>query len=176
MVLVSRQTFTHYSKKSSLNLSRPPLRGDLDHKPAGLWLSDDRDYGWYQLVTEQVNNGHWPQEDLEKLNYIYKFVIKPSQLATVRFLSTAEGLRKFTDEYGSDRTCRKGYNDTTVVGYGKHIDWKRVKSRYKGVMITPYQEGLSHRFQDPEFHWYRFDCASGCVWDTSCLQSVATHA
>ena len=170
IVAFSEDVFTHYSKESILNLSRPPPREDLDHKPAALWLSDDRDYGWHQLVTEQVDKGHWPKEDLEKLKHRYEFVIKPSQLAKVRILSTAKALREFTAEYGSDRNCQEGYNDTKAIGYGKHIEWECIKSRYKGVLITPYQKDLSHRFQDPEFHWYRFDCASGCFWDTSCLQ------
>ncbi len=55
---------------------------------------------------------------------------------------------------------------------GIHIDWQRVKSDYKGILISLYQQELSYLNGAPMFHWYRFDCACGCFWDISRLIAV----
>lgn len=57
-----------------------------------------------------------------------------------------------------------------VPGAG-NTDWSRVKANCRGILITPFQRGLSRR--EPEFHWYRFACAGGCFGDASCLVQVS---
>lgn len=146
------------------------------HKPGGLWLSDDSDNdGWLDLVQTQLRNGRedWVQDKDElqnKLQYRYEFVIDPCQfqLGRVLWLETPADLQRFTQDYGeeSSRDCK--VNDKP--GYGWHIEWKRVKADYMGILITPFQRDL---LQDPFFHWYTFDCASGCFWDTTCLTQRA---
>ena len=163
---------SHYSKTpdKGFRLDYPtPL--DNDHKPGGLWLSDDSEYGWSQLVQDLVRNGSSGWEDgNELLQHRYDFVIDPTQLNQILTLSMSEDLRRFASIYGE--ASMRGCAVDGKLGYGRHIEWSRVKCDYKGVLITPYQWDLSHRNGDPEFHWYRFDCASGCFWDISCLEPV----
>ena len=160
---------SHYSKEPIEVFSNALHRDDNEHKPGGLWLSDESDYGWSAFVLAQLQSGSsdWADGN-ELLRYRYDLVIDSSQLDRVLFLKTPEDLRRFTSAYRepSPRGC--------VVdgkpGSGLHIEWHRVKSDYKGVLITPYQPALSHRNGNPDFHWYRFDCASGCFWDITCLR------
>lgn len=160
---------SHYSKYPNKVFSTGyPVPLDNKHKPGGLWLSDDSDFGWYELVSYLVRTGcsDWADGN-ELLRYRYDFVIDPSQLDQVLLLRTPEDLRMFTSAY--QEPSPKGCVVDGKPGFGLHIEWHRVKSDYKGILITPYQPKLSHINGKPEFHWYRFDCASGCFWDISCL-------
>ena len=135
-------------------------------------MSDDSEYGWCELVHGLVGRGSSGWEDgNELLQYRYDFIIDPSQLDQVLVLSTPDDLRSFASAYG-ERSLR-GCAGDGEPGYGLHIEWHRIKSDYKGILITPYQRELSHRNGNPKFHWYRFDCASGCFWDISSLQLFA---
>ena len=163
---------SHYSKTpdKAFHLDYPtPL--DNDHKPGGLWLSDDNEYGWSQLVRGLVRTGSSGWEDgNEMLRHRYDFIIDPSQLNEILTLSTPDDLRSFASAYGE--SSLRGCVVDGESGYGQHIEWYRIKTDYRGILITPYQRELSHRIGNPEFHWYRFDCASGCFWDISCLKLV----
>ena len=160
----------HYSECADKTFCRHSTSGDNAHKPGGLWLSDDSDYGWAAFVLDRLRAGDRDWSDgKELLRYKYGFKLDPLQSDQVLRLKTPDDLRRFTSHYreASVRAC--------VVdgkrGCGLHIDWKRVKADYMGILITPYQKELS--YQKPEgLHWYRFDCASGCFWDTACLTQV----
>ena len=159
---------THYSRDPIQVFSNALHRDDNDHKPGGLWLSDESDYGWSAVVSAQLRLGTrgWEDGD-ELLRYRYDFSIDPKQLGRILLLRTPDDLRRFTSDYreASPRECV----DDGKPGFGLHIEWHRVKSDYKGILITPYQPELSYRNGNPDFHWYRFDCASGCFWDITCL-------
>ena len=161
---------SHYAECSNKVFSpRYRARSDNEHKPGGLWLSDDSDYGWYDLVSDQMRSGSsdWADGNI-RWRYRYDFTIDPAQIGRVLLLKTADDLRRFTADYQepSPRECVVNGQP----GFGLHIEWHRVKSDYKGILITPYQRQLSHRNGKPESHWYRFDCASGCFWDITCLR------
>ena len=163
---------SHYSKNANIPFSVDQIRHDNEHKPGGLWLSDDSDYGWYELVLDQVRSGSSEWADGEELlQNRYDFIVDPRQLDKVLVLRTPAALRGFTLKYqeASPRECEV----EGKVGYGRHIEWHRVKTDYKGILITPYQRELPHRRGDPDFHWYRFDCASGCFWDPTCLRPIS---
>ena len=151
----------HYSKRPVGQLSRFSRKPDNKHSPGGLWLSDDAEGGWLDLVRRQIARGDqdWIQ-DRHKWAYMTPFVVALDQIL---WLKVEGDLHQFAESYREpqERDCG--------CGYGLHIEWERAKADYKGVLISPYQDSLSHRNSDPMFHWYRFDCASGCVWDTSCL-------
>ena len=135
-------------------------------------MSDDSEYGWCELVHDLVRRGSSGWEDgNELLQHKYDFIIDPSQLDQILVLSTPDDLRRFTSPYG-EPSLRRCVVDGEP-GYGLHIEWHRIKSEYKGILITPFQRELSHRNGNPKFHWYRFDCASGCFWDISCLKLFA---
>ena len=152
---------SHYSKQPiCVHPDQPPP--DNAHKPGGLWLSDDTAYGWRQFLGDRERNGDPDWTDAADLQrYRADFVILPSWLDDVLVMRTPDDLLAFVNKYGapSARSC--------ADGYGRHMEWDRVKADYKGMLITPYQPTLSR--VDPEFHWYRFDCASGCFWDISAL-------
>ena len=154
-------------------IKQPPC--DTDHKPGGLWLSKDTRDGWSRLHVADTT-------------YKTEFTIKPSACNEILTIRSEQELHSFVQRYGesSQRKCSivdltlNNFRDQCVSNcqgqcfncFGLHIIWGRVKSEYKGIAITPYQRNLSHRCGDPKFHWYRFDCASWCVWNTSCLEKV----
>ena len=105
------------------------------------------------------------------MQHRYDFIIDPCQLDQVLVLGTPDDLRRFTSAYRE--SSPRGCVVNGQPGYGLHIEWHRVKSDYKGILITPYQQELSHKNGSPKFHWYRFDCASGCFWDITCLKLIA---
>ena len=160
----------HYSEEADKIFRPDRTLPSSDHKPGGLWLSDDSDYGWYALVLDQLRDGRPDWADADKgLRYKYGFEIDPCQSNQVLVLETPDDLRWFIGRY-REATVRK-----CVVrdkpGCGLHIEWGRVKADYKGILITPFHRALSRK--DPFFHWYiGFDCASGCFWDITCLTQV----
>lgn len=180
---------THHSRRPQGPLqrfSRPPC--DTDHKPGGLWLSEEGYEGWLELTTEQVANGS-PGWDIADVQYETKFELIPSEIDRVLTIRTEPELSSFVQRYGesTQRNCStidlnlydiSSLCDPNCSGqcfncYGFHIIWGRVQSEYKGIAVAPFHEKRSYTCGDPLFHWYRFDCASWCIWDTSCLLTVA---
>lgn len=165
----------HYSEEADKIFSRDyPTPPDNDHKPGGLWLTDDSDYGWCDFVLARLSDGSpcWADAGKE-LRYKYGFTIDPCLSDKVLKLKTPDDLRWFTSHY-REAACRECVVDGEP-GYGVHIDWERVKAHYKGILITPFHPNLAlagKTGKDPFYHWYRFDCASGCFWDITCLTQV----
>ena len=158
---------THYSAKPlSIILRVSPVPDNL-HSPGGFWLSDESEYGWSQHLEYAVrwNPNEWGDAG-QTWNCRTDLEVDTSQLL---WLKTESDLYRFASKYGEpqERICE---NDPSRLGYGLHICWDAVKADYKGILISPYQERLSHHHGDPKFHWYRFDCASSCIWDLSCLK------
>lgn len=149
------------------HFSRTPLRAlspvspvpDNDHKPGGLWLSDESEFGWSKLLqaVKLAGDPHWADAD-DWFRNVYEFDIDSSKLICLR--SEAD-IWSFRWSYGESqpRMC--------AGQTGVHIQWSLVKARYKGILVSPYHDSLSHRNGASDMHWYRFDCASACVWDTS---------
>ncbi len=153
---------SHADKVFTSEYSTPE---DNVHKPGGLWLSDESGYGWLSFLRDRVSQGNSEWADAyEVWKYKYDFIVEPSQLHRVLCLQTPADIKAFTSYYqeSSDRECGGAY--------ATHIEWTRVKAEYKGILITPFQPKYSRI--DPRFHWYRFDCASGCFWDISCLRQI----
>ena len=155
----------HYSKQPIGELKRYSPVPDNCHKPGGLWLSDETQYGWRKLLLHLLSTGapDWGDAN-ELMSHVAVFSMNTSNIL---MLKTEDDLSQFSRQYGElqHRSC----ND----GQGLHIRWGEIKNSYKGILISPYQKAFSHRHGDPFFHWYRFDCASVCVWDTSCLTRLA---
>ena len=136
---------------------------DNEHKPGGFWLSDDAESGWGDFLRRLIAGGDPNWADAKSTwKYVTEFKVAIEQILWLKYDSE---LRQFAALYGEadERDCSDGS--------GLHIERGRVKADYKGILISPYQECLSHRRGDPMFHWYRFDCASACIWDSSCLVS-----
>ena len=155
------KVLVHYSKHPMGQLLRWPETPANAHKPGGLWLSDEAEYGWNKFLKDRIASGNPEWSDVRwqwKYTTVYEAGIQE-----ILWLKSTADLNWFTEKYGESnhRNCGDGC--------GLHIEWGRVKAGYKGILISPYQEHLSHRRGDRMFHWYRFDCASACVWDSSCL-------
>jgi hypothetical protein len=116
-------------------------------KPVGLWVSVDEEYGWKEWCLIEGFR-------LESLSYKYEVVLKSN--ANVIILTTKEEIIDFSAKY-----FKKG-----EYWFDSKLDWAKVKETYQGIIITPYQDGL-----DEEYSWYYgWDCASGCIWDVSCIK------
>lgn len=66
-----------------------------------------------------------------------------------------------------DKFCEK-YKRTTELD--DYVNWYYVKKDYKGILIFPYF--WERRLSDTSMWYYGWDCASGCIWDVSCIESV----
>ena len=168
---MGESTLHHYSKAlvarfaNSLN---PPAN---EHKPGGLWVSEESANGWRAFLLAQLRRGSDEWSDGEELlRYRYDFAVKSGDRDCIRELRTPRDLRIFTGEY-QEPAPRECVVDGKV-GHGIHIEWHRVQRDHKGILIMPFQEALSHLKPDG-LHWYRFDCTSGCFWDVGCLEILA---
>ena len=170
-------------------ISRRFLPLDTDHKPGGLWLTEDRKDGWKNHVIKCIagNPLEWCRGDLK---YVTAFEIDPARLGEeVLAITSREDILTFTELYGE--TLRRNCKDEDLVGiskqcvdscsgqcfncYGVHISWGRVKAAHMGLALTFYTEEISHRSGNPRLHWSRFDCPSWCIWDVACLTLVEAN-
>ncbi len=123
-------------------------------KPAGLWLSDESDYGWESWCEEQ-------EFRIESLQHRTDFKIN---LNTVLVLSTDREVRNFDQKYKKviPAPIEGGYIPSFSI-----IDWDRVRDEYSGILITPY----SYSDLRYDLLWYNgWDCSSACIWDLSVLE------
>jgi len=121
-------------------------------KPAGLWLSDESDYGWKAWCD---NN------DFGSLNHAYKCVINTDNILHI---TTVPQLMDFTKKYPPKPIL--GFESMAAI-LRDQIDWKRVMGEYDGIVITPYQWEVRS-----VLWYYPWDCASGCVWGLKAIESI----
>lgn len=143
-------TYYHYSNKPVKLV--PVVQGERRiGKPSGLWISDDDDYGWAQ----------WCEEASFSLGKIkHEVVLKPD--ANILRITTAEELLRFSEEFAVD----EGYGVVDMPP----ASWVKVIELYQGIIISPYQWSLR---LDNRVNWYYgWDCASGCIWDISAIESI----
>ena len=175
----------HYSGKP-FDKNRRCLPPDTDHKPGGLWLTEDRADGWKNHVLRCINErpSDWCYGDLQ---YKTVFEFDPNEYGKyVLTVACKEDVGDFLENYleTSERNCKskdlecirdRCMSDCSGSCYnchGFHIAWNRVKANCRGFALTFHSEDISHRSKDPRLHWSRLDCASWCIWDTSCLTLV----
>ncbi len=118
-------------------------------KPKGLWLSDESDYGWQRWCLAE-------DFGLDSLRHRKNFDV---DMTDVCLLSSSKDLLDFTKAYGRpDR----------FLNSRMRIPWREVAKHWKGIVITPYCWPLRL-----DLNWYYgWDCASGCIWDVTCLTPV----
>ena len=122
-------------------------------KPNGLWLSDENtDWGWKAWCESEEFN-------LDGLIGITNFECDTSNWCV---LSNVQKILKFTKEYECQLYPGAIYHNS--------IDWNRIKKKYKGIVITPYQ--WKARLEPRTFWYYGWDCASACVWDLSTIMEI----
>lgn len=145
----------HYSRKRLTRLYSTYGQTN-DFKPCGLWFSvEGNDDGWREWCHS--NDYAWEA-------YIVKTDLRLIEPEAVLILSTPEQLHAFTDTYGEDLGRRSGGKPLGLGGM--FIQWDQVAARYKGIIIAPYIYACRLTL----LWYYTWDCASGCVWDVSCLE------
>ena len=176
--------YTYGGKQFDQN--RQCLPSNTDHKPGGLWLTEDRIDGWKNHVIKGI--GQKPQEwCYGDLKYVTVFEVDPSCCSdSVLTIADEQDLCDFIGSYleEAERNCKpddllkvRGECPSSCSGecyncYGCHIKWDRVKDDYKGLALTFYTDDISYLSKKSRLHWSRLDCASWCFWDTSCLTLV----
>ena len=133
-------------------------------KPRGLWFSP---------VGAENSWEDWCRgEDFNIEGLAHRHVLDLDETNLKMITSVAE-LDHFSIEYGRDAWGPD--NDKSFVYW--MINWRRLQREgYKGIVISPYQ--WSRRLDMGRGHgcvsdwYYPWDCASGCVWDSSAIRSV----
>jgi hypothetical protein len=78
----------------------------------------------------------------------------------IRFLQSAEEIDVFTHKYGRD------LSGDVQKAFSNYIMWGEVAEKHSGIVIYPYSRARSETYL-----WYfGWNCASGCVWDTSVIR------
>jgi hypothetical protein len=121
-------------------------------KPHGLWLSDESgDDGWRSWCEGE-------EFHLAGLDHETEFVLAPGH--NVLVIETAEALSAFDREFKPDVP-----GVSSIMG----LDWDKVRARYDGIIISPYQ----YAFRFGLMWYYGWDCASGCIWNLSAIEPVS---
>ncbi len=172
---------THYCRnKQDSNFPKTCSKiSDHDgHKPGGLWVGDEGSgQGWRAcaLKARRDDPANWRDHpelgDIkDNLKFRYDFRIRPGQRGDILEIRNPTEIAKFSEAYGeaNPRHCLDEYK--SGFGFGLHIDWKNVKENFKGILVSPFYPNIK---EQEKYHWYTFDCASGCFWNTSCLELVS---
>ncbi len=125
----------------------------VTHKPRGLWYG----FGdsWISWCFREGCNSF-----VNKRNSIHELNIDLEQILVI---DSKEKLIEFSNKYGTSILGRKSFK-----GFKESVDWAEVMSQYKGIEISPYYPSFD---LGNDFFWYfGWDCASGCLWDLSCLK------
>jgi hypothetical protein len=155
---MDRRALTHYSAtplgplKSATQTPEDGRGWQFIDKPKGLWVSVDGEDDWLNWC---IGTGF----RLGDLAVHHRLTLKePDRLL---WLTGRPQLEQFQTRYGAPRD------------YGMRLDmrainWASVASDYAGLIITPYVWSGRHKLM----WYYGWDCASGCIWDVSVIESV----
>jgi hypothetical protein len=127
-------------------------------KPNGLWFSVEGPYDWKWWCEEEKFN-------LKNLAVSYEIILKED--VNILHLKTAEDILNFSKQYPF---LREKWNNPieTLIFEAYEIDWNKLKSKYQGIIISPYQWNC--RLSMTSIWYYGWDCASGCIWDLDCIE------
>lgn len=150
--------------------------GHLGGKPCGLWFSVE-DY------QEDQTWKTWCEDEkfhLECLSHRHKITLSPG--AKILWLKTTDEIVDFSLKYkGNDPEHFEKFRNPYVkqlqeeinkslgrrtLPYIYLINWQEVKAEFDGIIIAPYNWELRM-----DLSWYYgWDCASGCLWDLTCIE------
>ncbi len=132
----------HYSDTEIKRIEyRGQSRARPEFKPAGLWVSDDEEYGWRNWCVD---------EGFQISRLVVAHEIELLKGSNVLIIATHEELQDFTGIYS-----KQGVEDFSV------INWNMVRNMHDGLIITPYL----HAVRLDYMWYYSWDCASGCIWN-----------
>ncbi len=127
-------------------------------KPHGLWISVEGELDWKSWCEGE-------NYILENLAISYE--VKLKKKAKILHLKTDADIFRFTKKYPYMKTARPSPEER-VTPDTYELDWKKVKEEYQGIIIAPYQWNC--RLALGSSWYYGWDCASGCIWDISCIK------
>lgn len=156
----------HYSHEEIVKLDNRIYSEEINRlrgvrpKPVGLWVSveDDPEDGWLE----------WSRENdfrLEDLTYKYRVILRED--AKILHLKGTGQIIHF-----SRQRCKKELSMPQALysSFDSYsVDWDIVKEEYQGIIISPYDWAC--RMHVDTMWYYGWDCASGCLWDLSCIDS-----
>ncbi len=146
---------THYSHEHvSKVLPAEPQASYPAPKPHGFWVSvDEGERGWAEWCRSE-------EYRLGALSHVHD--VKLRRDANVLVLSSAYDLDEFTAGFAVQ---------TQDFFASTYILWHRVAALYSGIIIAPYI--WARRLDGRASGWYYgWDCASGCIWDASVVESI----
>jgi hypothetical protein len=155
------QRLLHYSDKSLSPPLKSRVQSNESHyhgigKPQGFWVSVEGEDDWKSWSTAESYRTDF-------LAVVSEIGLAPD--ANILRISNAAELVEFTKTFEV-----LVYPDQPKLAFWKSIDWEAVAALYQGIIIAPYQ--WSHRFHDETRWYYSWDCASGCIWDATAIQSI----
>lgn len=151
----------HYSKDKITNL-KDDFDDDLklncpeegSSKPIGLWVSveeNEDDINWFTWCVG---------EDFFIDNLKHKYSVILSKDCKILHLKTTDEIHEFSFEYSENSFIN---NKNPPYPHIFHINWSKVKEKYDGIIISPYQ--WDARLRSASSWYYGWDCSSGCIWN-----------
>jgi hypothetical protein len=169
---ISRMNYYHWSS-DPVRLRKRNYPQSGHPKPNGLWFDVNADWKRWCEAAEFGS---------ENLRYRHDVTILDA--SQILFLKSARQIDAFTRKFGQDVSChiqplqKAEALDSCANDYGQnffndiqkafsnYIMWGEVAEKYSGIIINPYSRSRSQTYL-----WYwGWNCASGCVWDTSILR------
>lgn len=155
---LTRTRFAHFSKAPITGPIRSVEQGIAPHfKPLGFWISVEGNGDGWKDWCEGEGFG------TERLAFEHEVTLRDD--AEILWLRSAADIDRFTDEWMPKSFAAASYYC---------IPWAPVAMAYQGIVIAPYI--WSRRFDDKSGWYYSWDCASGCIWDASAIESVTIKA
>lgn len=127
-------------------------------KPNGFWVSIKGDDDWKSWCESENFN-------LDKLVVSYEVKLKKN--ANIIHLKTPIEVFEFGKKFYLKNS------DWQLKNYCGQIKWDDVKNNYQGIIISPYQWVC--RMAVESRWYYGWDCASGCIWDLDCVETLENH-
>ena len=125
-------------------------------KPDGLWVSVGRDWArWCEEERFRSRGGG--------LKVRHK--VRLGKRDSILLLQSTADIVSFTNKYRE--VLYKTERDNP---YCWGIEWSSVAENYDGIVISPYNWHC--RNNSHTWWYYGWDCASGCIWNLSAIESV----
>lgn len=148
--------WVHYSGKVMSDLILD-VKQNSGMKPKGLWITPDDDSGEYTWANF-CRDSDFRVQDLSVIHEV-----ELSEKSRILTIHSSDDLREFTLRY---RSVQQFFDPVYVYS----LDWRAVAREYSGILIPTHH--WTARLE-PDTVWYSsWDCASGCIWDSSAIQSV----
>jgi len=149
---MAEQTLVHYSKHPLTEIRSVSVAEQGDHhKPKGLWVSVLGECDWKSWCEGEGFS-------LPNLSIAHRIIL--SDKADILRLSNAQDIDQFTLEFARPERYGSRYE----------IDWQRVANGRDGIIIAPYV--WERRLNGGADWYYRWDCASGCIWNASAVKQI----